>query len=146
MVETNLRLAEPGEAPGPAQVKSWIGPSAHKYWKRVADMINRNYPDVFQPEWLYGGKKHGWSLRYKKSKSFCTFIPEKNAFRLLIVFGAKERDKVEAIRAELSPNTRKAYDDATTYHDGKWLRLKIDNDKTVADVERLLAVKRRPKK
>ena len=146
MDETHLRLTEPGEAPGPNQVRSWIGPSAHKFWKRVSEMINRNYPDVFQPEWLYGGKKHGWSLRYKKSKSFCTFIPEKNRFSLLIVFGAKEREKVEAIRSELSSRTCRAYDDATTYHDGKWLRLSIDNDDIVVDVERLLAVKRRPQR
>ncbi|MDY6842607.1 MAG: DUF3788 family protein [Thermodesulfobacteriota bacterium] len=36
-------------------------------------------------------------FRYKKSKSFCTLIPEKNHFSLLIVFGAKKRAKVEAM-------------------------------------------------
>jgi hypothetical protein len=72
-------------------------------------------------------------------------IPEKNRFALLIVFGAEERGKVEAIRDSLSQHTQKEYDEATTYHDGKWLILVIDSDEVVEDVMQLLAVKRKPR-
>jgi len=146
MNEPSLRLTELREPPTLKQVESWIGRRAYGFWTRVSDMIARNYPDVFTPEWLFGGKKHGWSLRYKKSKSFCTLIPQKNGFLLLIVFGADERSKMETLRHELSGRTRKSYDEATTYHDGKWLLLNVDDEDVVIDVERLLAVKRRPKK
>ena len=71
--------------------------------------------------------------------------PGKIRFVLLIVFGAEERGEVETIRHELSGRTRKDYDEATTYHDGKWLRLTVDADDIVGDVERLLTVKRKPK-
>jgi hypothetical protein len=98
---------------------------------------------VFSPEWLFGGKKHGWTLRYKKGKSFCTLIPEKNRFAIQLVFGAEERAKVEAMRTELSPQTRRQYDKAPTFHDGKWLFLTVDSDLVVDDVQRLLAAKRR---
>jgi hypothetical protein len=145
MKETGLRLTEPGEPPSLKQIESWMGRKAYGFWTRVFKLIAHNYPDVFTPEWLFGGKKHGWSLRYKKSKSFCTLIPEKNRFVLVIVFGANERSKVETIRRELSLRTRKTYDEATTYHDGKWLLLSVDDEAIVADVERLLSVKRRPK-
>jgi hypothetical protein len=145
MKETSLRLTEPGEPPTPKQIESWMRRRAYGFWTRVSKMIAQSYPDVFTPEWLFGGKKHGWSLRYKKSKSFCTLIPQKNRFLLVIVFGANERSKVETIRHKLSVRTRKEYDEATTYHDGKWLLLNVDNEDIVADVERLLAVKRRPK-
>ena len=145
MNETSLRLTEPGEPPTPKQIESWMGRKAYGFWTRVSKMISQSYPDVFTPEWLFGGKKHGWSLRYKKSKSFCTLIPEKNRFVLVIVFGAADRSKVETIRHELSVRIRKAYDEAPTYHDGKWLLVSVDSEDIVADVERLLAVKRRPK-
>lgn len=145
MSEKSPRLTDSGKPPGPQQVESWIGSRACVFWKSVSDMIARSYPDVFTPEWLYGGKKHGWSLRYRKSKSFCTLIPEKDRFLLLIVFGADERSGVEAMRHELSEKTRAAYDEARTYHDGKWVLLSVDDEVVVSDVERLLAVKRRPK-
>ena len=40
---------------------------------------------------------------------------------------------------------KKAYDEATTYHDGKWLLLNINDTMVHADAEMLLAVKRKPK-
>ena len=145
MIEFCSRMTQPGNPPSDLKIAAWLGKDAYKYWKQVTDLIERNYPDVFVPEWLFGGKKHGWSLRYKKSKSFCTLIPEKDCCALIIVFGAAEREKVEAVRDSLSPYVRKEYDKATTYHDGKWVRLTINSDKVVEDVKKLLAVKRKPK-
>ena len=52
---------------------------------------------------------------------------------------------METMREKLSSRAQKEYDKATTYHDGKWLFLSVDTDKVVDDVERLLAVKRKPK-
>jgi hypothetical protein len=144
MNEPSVRMMQRDNPPSDSEIKEWIR-VAHKYWKHVIRLIEQRYPNVFTPEWLFGGKKHGWNLRYKKSKSFCTLIPEKNIFKLLIVFGAEERAKVEAIRDGLSRHTRKEYEKATTYHDGKWLFLTIDSDKVVEDVMLLLAVKRKPK-
>ena len=42
--------------------------------------------------------------------------------------------------------TRKTYDEAKTYHDGKWLFLTIDSEDVVEDVIKLLEIKRKPKK
>lgn len=144
MNESTNRMTEPGNPPTNFAVVDWVGKDAYKYWELITQLIEQSYPSVFTPEWLYGGKKHGWSLRYKKNKSFCTLIPEKNRFALLIVFGTEERAKVEAIRNGLAKKTQKEYDQATTYHDGKWLLLVIDTDRTVKDVMLLLAAKRRP--
>lgn len=143
---SDVRITQKDKPPGDLKIAEWLGKKAYKYWMQTANLIEQNYPSIFVPEWLYGGKKHGWSLRYKKSKSFCTFVPEKNRFALLIVFGAEERAKVETIRDSLSKDTLKEYDKATTYHDGKWLFLTIDSDQTIEDVMHLLAVKRKPKK
>jgi hypothetical protein len=145
MTESDNRMTQPGSPPSDSEVAKWIGKEANRYWKYIARLIEQVYPEVFTPEWLYGGRKHGWSLRYKKNKSFCTLIPEKNHLALLIVFGAEERAKVEYIRNSLSQHTQKKYDEARTYHDGKWLLLTVDSDRIVEDVMRLLAVKRRPK-
>lgn len=144
--EPSLRMSEPGKAPGDAETAAWIGKKANGFWKKLTQYIERTYPGVFVPEWLFGGKKYGWALRYKKSKSFCTLIPEKDHCRVQIVFGAEERAKVEIIRNELSVHTQAAYDQATTYHDGKWLFLAVDSVEVFADITKLLEVKRKSKK
>jgi len=73
-----------------------MGDGAYRYWQHLTGLIETLYPGVFSPEWLYGGKKHGWSLRYKKSRPLCTFVPEEGRFKLLLVFGKEERAKVES--------------------------------------------------
>jgi hypothetical protein len=114
-------------------------------WQELAKRIEENYPGIFAPEWLFGGKKHGWSLRYKKSKSFCTFVPEKGRFLLVIVLGKNERDGFESLRTKISPPTQKIYDSATTYHDGKWLALTLQSQQTLRDALVILGIKRKPK-
>lgn len=138
-------MVDRSKTPDPQSVAAWIGADNYQRWAAALRFIETNYPDVFQPEWLFGGKQHGWSLRFKKSKSFCTLIPELNQFRLLMVFGAEERQKAEAILPELGSHVREDYLAAATYHDGKWLAVAVDSDEVFTDVQRLLAIKRKPK-
>ena len=136
------------ESAAPPDMKSliaWLGEESYQRWKQIVDVIDSGYPGVFSPDWIYGGKKHGWNLRYKKSKSFCTLIPEYNRLMIQIVFGADERAKVEADIADLVSHVRSDYDSATIYHDGKWVLIVVDGDDVVADIRRLLAIKRKPK-
>ncbi len=146
MNEPDLRMTERDHPPTEMELAEWLGERAHQYWWQVTELIEQTYPGIFSAEWLYGGKKNGWSLRYKKSKPLCTLVPERDRFALLIVFGADERAKVEAIRGSLSQHTLDGYDAATTYHDGKWMLLAIDNDEVVQDVTRLWVTKRKPRR
>ena len=145
MNEASIRITQREHPPSGAEISEWIGKGPYKHWEYFIQLIEQAYPNVFTSEWLFGGKKHGWSLRYKKGKSFCTLIPEKHRFALLIVFGAEERSKVETIKDSLSQYVQSEYDRATTYHDGKWLLLTIDSDAVLKDAMCLLALKRKPK-
>lgn len=145
MIETGSRMTDPYGPPNDSEITEWIGEKGVEYWNRIRTVIDENYPGVFVPEWLFGGRKHGWSLRYKKGKSFCTLIPEKDRCALVIVFGAEEREKVESMKGKLSLKSREEYETATTYHDGKWVFLTVDSESVVEDIRLLLAVKRKPK-
>jgi hypothetical protein len=145
MIASPQRMTDRDCVPDAKSVARWIGARNFKRWTRVVEFIEANYPGVFEPDWIYGGKKHGWGLRYKKSKSFCTLIPERSRFMLLIVFGVEERKKAEAVLPELKSHAQKDYVEAKTYHDGKWLGLLIDGDDVLADAMRLLTIKRKPK-
>lgn len=59
----------------------------------------------------------------------------------MIVFGAREREAVKKTRHDSSDETREVYDVAKAYHDGKWLLLEIDGERTMKDVELLLTEK-----
>jgi hypothetical protein len=145
MSEFGQRMLDGDKEPDPISVSHWVGSRNYKRWTHIVRFIETNYPGVFSPDWLFGGKKYGWGMRYKKSKSFCTLIPERNRLKIQIVFGGEERKKVDAILPELVSHARADYAAATTYHDGKWLGLVVDSEGVLADVERLLTIKRKPK-
>jgi hypothetical protein len=125
-------------------VREWIGPKAFGHWARMRDWIDEVYPDVFEPDWLYGGKNRGWSLRYKKTKAFTTLVPEYQRFSALIVMGGAEREKFEERRHVWRPQLAKLYDEARTYIDGKWLTVAISSAEDLHDVKELLMMKRPP--
>jgi hypothetical protein len=136
------RLTDNSSSPDDAIVRDWIGPDAFTQWSALRDWIAAEYPGVFTPDWIYGGRKHGWSLRYRKSKAFCTLLPEYRAFSAVVVLGGAEREKVVARRDRLSPRLMGLYDAAETYHDGKWLKIGISSEEDLKDVTELLTLKR----
>jgi hypothetical protein len=146
MNELPQHMLDAKKEPNAISVSKWIGQRNYKRWTQIIRFIESNYPDIFETKWWFGGKKYGWALRYKKSKSFCNLIPEKNRFKILLVFGAEERKKVEAILPELKSHVRDDYNGATTFFDGKWVSIIADNEKVIADVERLMEIKRKPKR
>jgi hypothetical protein len=119
--------------PDDRAVRQWIGPGAFVHWTALASWIDESYPGVFEPDWLYGGKNRGWSLRYKKIKAFCTLVPEYGRFSAVVVLGRAEREKLV-----------KLYDEAKAYIDGKWLTVAIASSDDLDEVMELLAMKRPP--
>ncbi len=138
------RLSDKSVKPDEQILSGWLGQAAHARWRSLLEIIDLKYPGVFAPDWVYGGRKHGWGLRYKKSKSFCTLIPERGRFLLQIVIGGAEREKAEAVLPELFSHVRRDYETAAVYHDGKWMLTEVDSEDALADVERLLSIKRKP--
>ncbi len=142
MPKDALRLTDKNLMPQKDSLKEFLGNDAFSYWSEIRKYIEEAYPKVFSSEWLFGGEKHGWSLRFKKNKSFCTMIPEKNRCSLVVVLGKKEREKFKENRETFSSQTILLYDASQTYHDGKWILFNINSDELFRDLKELLLLKR----
>ena len=140
--ERFIRKAPPPDAD---EMAAFLGAEAHALWQALAERIASAYPGVFVPDWSNGGQTHGWGLRYRKSKSFCTLIPERGHMAVMIVFGGKEREKMADVLPDLDARFRKAYAEAHTYHDGKWVLFNLRGKADLDDIMAALTAKRRPK-
>ena len=138
------RITDKSARPDDSTVRDWIGPRAFKHWAELQNWIEEFYPGVFAPEWLYGGKKRGWSLRYKKTRAFCTFLPEYKRFSVVVVLGGVEREKFEERRHAWRSPLVQLYDETKTYPDGKFLAVAISSADDRHDVTELLTMKRPP--
>ncbi|WP_448095950.1 DUF3788 domain-containing protein [Luteibacter yeojuensis] len=138
------RIGDKSAPPDEQTVRDWFGPHAFKHWTKLRNWINVSYPGVFEPEWLYGGKKRGWTLRYKKTRAFCTLLPGYRQLSVQVVLGRVEREAFEARRYAWRQPLVTLYDEAREYPDGKWLTIAITSADDLHDVMELASMKRPP--
>jgi Protein of unknown function (DUF3788) len=138
------RIADKSAPPDDSKVHDWLGREAFGHWIKLRNWIDGSYPGVFEPDWLYGGKKRGWSLRYTKTKALCTLVPAYRRFSVLFVLGRTEREKFEGQRHCWSPQLVRLYDETRTLHDGKWLTVAIASAEDRYEVTELMSMKRPP--
>ena len=62
----------------------------------------------------------------------------------MMIFGKEERAKFEDIRGTLSNAVCKQFDEAKTYHDGKWVMFEPASTADFDDYMKMLAIKRKP--
>lgn len=138
------RITDKSAPPDDKVIRDWIGPGAFERWGELRSWIDEFYPGVFVPDWLYGGKNRGWTLRYKKTKAFTTLVPAYRQFSAVVVMGGAEREKFEERRYAWRSPLVKLYDEAKSYIDGKWLTVPVSSADDLNEVRDLLTMKRPP--
>ena len=101
--------------------------------------------DDMEQIWNNGGKKWTYEYKFRKGgKTLCAFYFKDNTLGFMIIFGKDERIRFEEIRSELSSEVLETYDNAETFHDGKWVMFDITNNSIIEDLKKLLFIKRKP--
>ena len=129
--------------PSEDEIISLIGTDSFAYWEMICSEINSLYD--MDKTWSDGGKRWKYEYQYRRGgKTLCALYARQDCFGLMIIFGKDEREEVENIRNRLSNQTVKIYDEAETYHDGKWVM--FDETVPAGDIKVLLDIKRKPNK
>ncbi len=125
------------------QLADLLDKSQYDLWMQFCECIEGQYE--MDRTWGSGGK--AWDLEYKYrrgGKTLCALYAKEGCFGFMVILGKDERSKFEEDRASYSEAIRSAYDDAKTFHDGKWIMFEPTDDSLFDDYMRLLAIKRRP--
>ena len=122
----------------------FVGERAKGAWVRVRRFLRDNYDIV--PEMLFD-RKRGWGVRYRKGgKTLITLTPEKGGVGVLMVLGGRESEEALSSDTKLSHKMRKLIENTKQLHDGRWLWISLSTITEAEDIERLLPIKRRPRK
>jgi hypothetical protein len=144
MATEHQRMMDGTHIPIEEEIVDFIGEPAKGAWVKLRRFLKENY-DI-EPEMIFD-KKHGWDVRYRKSgKTLVTLTPEKGAVRILIVLGREESEKALSMRNELSAHMYNLIENTKQLHDGRWLWIRLFQTEDAEDVEKLLPIKRKPKK
>lgn len=88
----------------------------------------------------------GWNIRYHSgNNTIVRLFPETSGFSVLIVYGRKEIDNYLKIQDKLSKEIKKIVRNTTQFHDGKWIWIRIQHEKTLDECKKLISIKRRVK-
>ncbi len=137
------RMLNKGCKPTEAEMLKCVGKRAF-LWSDLREYLASGYDHV--PELDFGGKKYGWSVRYRKSgKTLVTLFPECGGYTALVVLGKKEIVKAEAVLDKLSMKVRKLFRETNQLHDGRWLWLRPTSKADLESIKILLNAKRRAK-
>lgn len=129
--------------PSQSAMEELLGPSLLDVWNALCSEIDEKY-DV-ERVWNTGGKNWAYEYKYRKGgKTLCCLYAKKNCIGFMIIFGKEERAKFEEIRATLSSAVCRQYDEAKTYHDGKWVMFEPTTKDQFEDYMKLLVLKRKP--
>ena len=125
------------------ELEKLVGTDKVNIFYKIVDEITLLYN--MDQAWNNGGKKWTYEYKFRKSgKTLCAFYFKENMLGFMIVFGKEERTKVEEIRNELSSDILETYDNAQTFHDGKWVMFNITDYSMIEDFKKLLFIKKKP--
>lgn len=113
--------------------------SSHQWWIQLHNFVLNEYPNGLA-EWNYPGKKYGWSYRIKdKKRAIIYLLPRENYFKVAFVFGQKAFDQI--MSSDISIEIKKELEQATKYVEGRGIRIRIDNDSKLPDIQKLIRIK-----
>lgn len=129
----------------PQDLPGLLGPALYDLWDRLCAHIEKDY--AMDRLWNSGGKKWTYEYKYRRGgKTLCALYAKNGVLGFMVILGREEREKFDAQRSAFSSEFCRIYDEAQTYHDGKWLLFEPKDDRLFGDFTRLLAIKRRPNK
>lgn len=136
-------MKEALQIPTPETLENLIGKERYDIWSSLCQLIEQKYN--MEQLWNHGGKAWKYEYKYRRGgKTLCALYAREQTFGFMVILGKDERAKFESQRALFSNETLKIYDEATTFHDGKWIMFELKDTSLFNDMERLLSIKRKP--
>lgn len=89
----------------------------------------------------------GWNVKFRKAgRALCTVYPFPGCFKVLIVVGQKEVERVEALLPAMSEAMQKIYRETQEGMGQRWLIIELtEHDALYEDVCALIAIRRASK-
>lgn len=129
--------------PDMEEINALVGTSLCEVWTNLCAAINEKYD--MECLWNSGGKAWDYEYKYRRGgKTLCALYAREGSVGFMVILGKEEREKFEKVRTEFSEEVRKIYDEAKTYHDGKWMMFLPEDITMLGDFMRLLEIKRKP--
>lgn len=130
-------------SPTKQEIVDIIGKPLYDVWQELCQTIDEKYE--MDCLWNHGGKKWQYEYKYRRGgKTLCCMYIKEDCVGFMVIFGKQEREKFELSRENYSKEIQQAYDEAKTFHDGKWMLFEPRDTSLFNEYIQLLQIKRKP--
>lgn len=128
--------------PNTEEMTTLVGKSLYEIWNKLCELIDEKYD--MDCLWNKGGKSWVYEYKYRRGgKTLCALYAREKCVGFMVILGKDERLKFEEDRENYSKEVQRMYDEAKTYHDGKWIMFEPVDTSLFDDFMRLLSIKRK---
>ena len=129
--------------PDREEMTTLVGKSLYEIWNKLCVLIDEKYD--MDCLWDKGGKTWTYEYKYRRGgKTLCALYAREGCVGFMVILGKDERYKFENNRENYSTEVQRIYDEAQTYHDGKWIMFEPTDHSMFDDFMKLLRIKRKP--
>ena len=133
---------DPEHLPTEKEILAALGSRA-PLWARLTAYLDEAY--AIEGTFVPPSRNYGWDVKYRRrGKTLVSLTPDEGCFTALVVLGEKETEAARGL--ELGHHVRSVFEEARQLRDGRWLFVPVESERDVEDIERLLSVKRRPRR
>ena len=126
-----------------AEMTALVGKDLYEVWRKLCASLDEKYD--MDRLWDKGGKAWVYEYKYRRGgRTLCALYARENCVGFMIILGKDERLKFEEGRESYTKEVQRIYDEAQTYHDGKWIMFLPQDASLFDDFIKLLRLKRRP--
>lgn len=120
------------------KINSLLQSQVYENYLRLYGFLNANY----NVNVIYDDENE---LSFKcAGKHLCSLTIKDNNIVVLIIFGKAQRDVFDKTREKFSSFIQQYYDNSKTYHDGKWMFIKLTQEMYVGEIIELIKIKKKP--
>ena len=86
----------------------------------------------------------GWNIKFRKAgKTLCTLYPRESYFTVMVVVGRKEKEAVEKMLPDCTPQLRDIYQRTKEGNGQRWLMIDLEDQGDIyRDVFRMIEIRR----
>lgn len=128
--------------PDMEEMTTLVGKNLYEIWNELCALIDEKYD--MDCLWNKGGKAWIYEYKYRRGgKTLCALYAREECVGFMVILGKDERLKFENNRENYSNEVQRIYDEAKTYHDGKWIMFEPVDTSMFDDFMKLLSIKRK---
>ncbi|MCC0640859.1 MULTISPECIES: DUF3788 family protein [unclassified Clostridioides] len=140
------RMLNKSVMPSEKEISEYVGKKHFNLILHLENLLDKKY-DLRKELRFPFGNNYGWGYKYshKTMHLFYVFF-EKDCFTTTIQIGSNDVDKLLDILDNLLPKTNEFWDKRYPCGSGGWINYRVENEKELDDILKIIEVKKKPPK